>query len=43
MAAAVRTESGRALAHAALEPDLSDWWREVGGLYAKRPPDPATG
>ena len=33
MAAAVRTETGRALAAAALQAEPTEWWREVAALY----------
>jgi putative hydrolase of HD superfamily len=35
MAAAVRTETGKALAVAALKADPGEWWREVAALHAK--------
>jgi putative hydrolases of HD superfamily len=41
MAAAVRTETGRALAAAALQAEPTEWWREVAALYVagKSTPD----
>jgi putative hydrolase of HD superfamily len=36
MAAAVRTDTGRALAAAALKADPGEWWREVASLHASK-------
>jgi putative hydrolase of HD superfamily len=35
MAAAVRTDTGKALAKAALNAEPGEWWREVAALHAK--------
>ncbi|HEV2376761.1 MAG TPA: HD domain-containing protein [Streptosporangiaceae bacterium] len=40
MAAAVRTETGKALAAAALQTQPSEWWREVASLHAHGPDGP---
>ena len=36
MAEAVRTETGRALARAAMSTDPGEWWREVAALHASK-------